>query len=816
MLLSNHFQDFLRDKGVEHQRTVPYCSAQNGIVERSHYTLRDMVRSMLVHSRLSKQYWGAALLYATEICNVMPHPDAKQETTPHEIVFGKKPNMSKFKVFGCDAYAVSKGKYRNKLEPRSKRYIFVGLAENQKGWKLQDPETLTVSVHRDVIFHEDMFTHSNSDTGVYNFRPEDFLTDTPIEGGCQISMEDINEVADDSPSENNVHEMEDSPSENIESENGAESNQSSTGHNNVDFQDESESEENLCPQIEQTIPIRRSNRRREAPRAYWMVQPDEASEEISRAARLENVKARDIQIPKTVREALDSDYKREWLEAMHQEFRSLIKNGSWRNETPPDENQAIDSKWIFTVKPKPDGSIDRFKARLVIRGFTQRYGVDYLETFAPVAKTTSIRTILALAAKHNYKLRHVDFETVYLNGDLDEEIWMKLPQDSHFLFSDAGDENIHQSTVRLLKGLYGLKQAGRVWNRQINDFLISIGFTRAKADPCIYTKHEGGRIFILGLYVDDCLIAYSHDSDLTDVLKSLKARYNIKDLGQPQQILGMQVSQGPGNEIKIFQEQYIKDLLKRFRIENCNPAATPHLPGFKYSGDMGEPLDKGIPYAELIGSLNWASVTTRPDISYIVSKLCRHVSKPTDLLWKAAKHVLRYLKGTATLGLQYHQSPDEESLQGYTDSDWAGDLDNRKSTSGFCYILSGSLISWRSKLQQSIALSASEAEYMAACFATREAVWIRRLLEELTGTALDQPTVLKADNNGCISLSENWRADQRTKHIEVQYHFLREQVEAKVVSLVKESTHDIVADSLTKPVPKPKFLWCRDQFGLVE
>jgi hypothetical protein len=559
---------------------------------------------------------------------------------------------------------------------------------------------------------------------------------------------------------------------------------------------------------------------------YWLFQsrdPGDADEVAMAVSRIpaEQPKAIDVPVPQTVKEALNGGHAPQWREAMHREFRSLIRNGTWRPEACPPGRNAIASKWVFKVKPTSEGFVDSFKARLVIRGFTQRYGVDYLETFSPVAKATSIRTILALAALQRKKLRHVDFETAYLNGSLEEEIWMTLPQDSCFLFAHAREQAPKDSAVRLLKGLYGLKQSGRLWNRQIDALLRKIGFERSQSDPCLYIKtYEDNQTMILGLYVDDCLVAYDQEWQMKEVLDQLKEVYALKDLGQPSQILGIQVECFEDGDVKIHQARYIEELLVRFGMADCNDTPIPQAPWVFLTADMSPSVDadvaamKKVPYAELVGSLNWLATSARPDIAQTVSKLCRFVSNPGPEHWKAAKQVLRYLKGTKSHGLRYRHNGNQE-LFGYQDSDWAGDRDTRRSTSGFGFTLADALVSWRSKLQTSVALSSTEAEYMACCFATREAVWLRRLLKE-AGVDVQGPTILHEDNSGCVSLAGNWRADQRTKHIDVQYHYVREQVEAKTVQLKRVATNKMIADALTKPVPRPKFEWCREHFGMEE
>jgi hypothetical protein len=673
------------------------------------------------------------------------------------------------------------------------------VARNQKGWKLQDPESKECFVYRHVIFHETTFTRG------------------PNQPSQSIDLADLLEANDapDAAISGNGSDADDSSAVNHE--------QAEEQHPGADAE---ESDGPADVEASVGVDLRRSSRVRRPVQPYWLVQArDEGeAEEVAMAVTHRQgaqLKAIDVPVPQTVKEALNGAHAKQWREAMHREFKSLIRNGTWRPESCPPGRNAIASKWVFKVKPNSEGFVDSFKARLVIRGFTQRYGVDYLETFSPVAKATSIRTILALAALHRKKLRHVDFETAYLNGTLEEEIWMTLPQDSCFLFASSRDQAAEDWTVRLLKGLYGLKQSGRLWNRQIDALLRKIGFKRSQADPCLYIKtYDNNERMILGLYVDDCLIAYDQEWQMKEVLDQLKEVYALKDLGQPTQILGIQVESFENGDVKIHQARYIEELLVRFGMDDCNESPIPQAPSLFLTQDMSPSTEadreamKKVPYAELVGSLNWLATSARPDIAQTVSKLCRFVSNPGPEHWKAGKQVLRYLKGTKSYGLRYRHDGNRELL-GYQDSDWAGDKDTRRSTSGFGFALAGALVSWRSKLQTSVALSSTEAEYMACCFATREAVWLRRLLME-TGLQVAGPTILHEDNSGCVSLSGNWRADQRTKHIDVQYHFVREQVEAKTVQLKRVATNKMVADALTKPVPRPKFEWCREHFGMEE
>jgi hypothetical protein len=292
----------------------------------------------------------------------------------------------------------------------------------------------------------------------------------------------------------------------------------------------------------------------------------------------------------------------------------------------------------------------------------------------------------------------------------------------------------------------------------------------------------------------------------------------MKDLGRPEQFLGMQIEYDEDGSISLGQERYIEDLLSKFNVSNCNQTSTPYIAGLKLekfpkTANGEEEVISDKPYAQLVGSLNWLATSSRPDIATATNQLCRFVSKPHHSHWKAAIEVLRYLSGTRKSVLRFKRSEEGGRLRGFCDSDWASDT-TRKSTSGYCFKYGNSLISWSSKLQSSVALSSTEAEYITACSATREAVWLRQLLCELGHSQDGAPTALYEDNEGCISLSENWRAERRTKHIEIQYHYVREQVEAKRVKLERISTAKQPADGFTKALPKPKFQWCCEQWNI--
>jgi hypothetical protein len=528
---------------------------------------------------------------------------------------------------------------------------------------------------------------------------------------------------------------------------------------------------------------------------------------------LTNVFASGVAIPTTFAGAVnDPVYGSNWLEAARKEMESIRSRSTYIVMALPTDRKAIDCKWVFAVKADANGCIEKFKARLVVKGFSQRPGLDYDETFAPVAHNDTQRLIMALAVNNGLRLRQADILSAFLCGDIDFEIYMKQPEG----FMDRSHPD---HVCKLEKGLYGLKQAGHLFNQKLNAYLTNeLKFTRCNCDPCLYYINEGGDFILLSLHVDDMLFAHNCEEKVEHIMKRLHDTFGIKDLGSPVKLLGIRVRHDfSAHSVSLDQEVYVDELLSRFNMVHSKEVCTPHQPGVYLTEDMcpSSQSDKfvmaDIPYAELVGGLNFLATRTRPDISYIVSQLCRFMHNPGLAHWRAAKRVLRYLKGTKSLGLMYYGRDD---VKGATDSDWAGDPDQRRSTSGFVFKLSNGPVSWKSQRQRSTALSALEAEYMAQCSAARQAAWLHQLLSETT--ARGGPIILYGDNQGSQAVAKNRKTDAKTKHIQVQYHFTRDKVEDKTIQLQYCQTDLMIADYLTKPVSAVKFKWCRTAIGMVD
>jgi len=509
--------------------------------------------------------------------------------------------------------------------------------------------------------------------------------------------------------------------------------------------------------------------------------------------------------PATMEAALASDQAEQWQRAMDEEMASLLANRTWTLEQTPPGVNPIPVKWVYKLKRDSIGNIERFKARLVAKGFRQREGIDYEEVFAPVSKYATLRAVLAMAAAQDLEIHQLDIKTAFLNGELEEEVYTAQPPG----YEEGGAD----LSCHLHKALYGLKQAPRAWHQRLKADLEEMGFVESEADAGLFTLSTGSASLYLLVYVDDLMLVTSDTALLTEIKNKIMAKYDARDLGEATFFLGMDILRDrSARTIKLAQSRQIHDLLDKYGMLEAKPASTPLGSAIKLTKD-GEPLDRTTyDYASLIGSLMYLSICTRPDISQAVGALARYMACPTVAHWQAGKTILRYLSGTASHGITFGAG--SPGLQAYCDADYAGDTDTRRSTTGYVFILHGGAITWASRLQQTVAASTTEAEYMAAAAAVKEALWLRKLMSALQQ---DPVTVtIKADNQRAIKLLKNPVFLMRSKHIDVIYHFARERVARKEVNFAYIQTDAMAADALTKPVTPTKCAFCREAMGIID
>jgi len=500
--------------------------------------------------------------------------------------------------------------------------------------------------------------------------------------------------------------------------------------------------------------------------------------------------------PTTVRAALrDPD----WQQAMQAEFDALQANGTWTLVPCPAHANIITGKWLFKNKLQPDGSLERRKARWVVRGFSQRPGVDFHQTFSPVVKPATIRTVLHLAATRRWPVHQLDVKNAFLHGDLTERVYCYQP---------AGfvDKDRPTHVCQLVKSLYGLKQAPRAWFLRLGGHLLRMGFAASRSDSSLFIYQRGVHAAYLLVYVDDIILTASSPALLRQIVDQLRQEFAIKDLGELRFFLGIQVRRDQAG-FHLNQAQYTEDILERAGMANCKPASTPVDVTPKLSAKAGEPAADGAFYRSITGALQYLTLT-RPDIAYGVNQACLHMHSPRDVHWNLVKRILRYLRGTIDTGIIISAAP-STTLKVYSDADWAGCPDTRRSTSGYCVFLGDSLVSWSSKRQTTVSRSSAEAEYRAVANAAAECCWLRNLLRELH-VGIDKATVIYCDNVSAVYLSENPVHHRRTKHVELDIHFVREKVALGQFKVLHIPTRYQFADIMTKGLPTPLFTEFRD------
>jgi hypothetical protein len=509
--------------------------------------------------------------------------------------------------------------------------------------------------------------------------------------------------------------------------------------------------------------------------------------------------------PATVEELEKSPEAAKWRTAMQKELDSLQEMGTWELVPAPMGKNIVDCKWIFRYKYDENGNVNRYKARLVAKGFSQEYGIDYLETFSPVVRLGTLRTVLAFALQKKMHIHQMDVTTAFLNGYLMEDVYMKQPP-------GAVDSNKPDHVCKLKRSLYGLKQAPRCWNVVLDQYLLEIGFQRSKKDTCLYILRDP--FILLTIYVDDLVMVTQQEEDLQWLKKQLLKKFKMVDMGVLHHILGIKVEQ-QNNCLHMSQETYINGLLKKYRLEDVKVVSTPantsvHLQ--KHTEDSESKLVDIKSYQSMVGSLLYCALGTRPDIQYAVSTVAQFNSQPDQSHLTAVKRIFAYLKGTSHLKLTYHRLPTPAPLIGYCDADFARDPTERKSVSGYTFLMSGGAITWYSGKQKCVSVSTSNAEYIALGVAAREALFLKHLLEEM-GEECRSVKIME-DNQPTLAMTQNPVYHGKQKHIGIQHHFIRDEVQQGTIVLEYCPTEMMIADVLTKPLIKGRHQIMTEQLGL--
>ena len=552
--LSDEFKHYLKECGIRSESTAAYSPQQNGVSERLNRTLVEAARSMLSYSGLSYAYWAEAVATATYLRNRMVSAAIKSGQTPYQSWYGKKPNLEHTRVFGCTVYVHIPDGDRKKLDKKAQKLRFIGYTETAGNYKVWDDKKQKCYVRHDVIFNENDFSTSSVTS-----EQEPVSTEEPSEE-VQIELE-----------------------------------------NQEERQVESEAREQLEP-------VRQSQRTKKAPVRYGLDEFADTAKQVNHDAKL----SQKIEEPTTIKDALSGSHSKEWKLAADQEYSSLMENDTWELVKLPKGRETVGCKWVFRVKYDGEGKIHCYKGRLVAQGFTQKYGIDYDEIFSPVARFSTIRTLLAFAVERKMQIHQMDVVSAFLNGELREEIYMQQPPG----YIQSGKEEL---VCKLKKSIYGLKQSPRCWNERFCEHLKSLGFKESGADPCVFIRENSKKkLEVIAVYVDDLLLIAETLEEIEQMKRSLSDTFKMKDMGQLQYCLGVNFKWNESG-ISLCQKQYLLRILEKFGMAEANTVSTPMDPNVKLVKDdkYSKKVDPLL-YQSMVGSLLHAARATRPDIAHAV------------------------------------------------------------------------------------------------------------------------------------------------------------------------------------------------------
>ena len=764
---SKAFMDYCSQGGISVEFTSPHSQAQNPI-ERSWRTIMGSAKAMMFYAGRDKSLWPYAVSTAVYLYNRTPRVFIHGRV-PFTEVTGKVPNLSHLRVWGCDAYKHVQKEHRTKFGDKAVPCIFVGYGDrtgtdsllvSHPGYALLDPATGKLSISGHVTFNEGWRTMPNPPLD-----PKDLVTDSGGQGDAKESPR--HDAISDSGGQGDAEEDEDD-GDGLESD----------------------------PMVNYA--------------ASSMFYKEEMEAAILAAIQEAEFNV-DSPVPKTYKEIDKFPDKKMWYEADKKEYDSLMLNKTWRlvkRSSLPRGQRVLPSRTVYRRKFNSDGTVNKCKARFVACGYGQTYGLDYFETWSPVARITSVRILMSIVGARGWCTRQLDVETAFLHARLEEDVYVEQMK-GHVVhkLNDDDDDDL-DLVYKLNRSLYGIKQAPRRWFETLTEFLTEFGLKPSLYDPAVHLFRKGDDVTaIVVLWVDDLMIAYRDKPWIEQFIKALKGKFPITDLGPITYCIGMHITYHSNGSVSISQEKYTDDILARFNMADCNPVKTPMVTGTTFSLSESPKEDspdwekaKQLPYQSLIGSYMFLAIGTRPDIAYAVNCASRVMVRWSENHWKLAKRIMQYLKGTRSLSITYGgKGETNPPLVAYADADYAADKDTRRSTTGFVCLLNNGPVAWKSQLQKSVSLSTAEAEYMALCSCTQEVVYLRNFLTDI-GCKQSKPTNLFEDNQACIHLAKNPIISNRSKHIDIRYHYTREVLETGKIMIEHVSTDKQVADLLTKPL----------------
>ena len=749
---SQEFKDIIIENRIRHESSCPHSPHQLGLIERCWQTIFNMARSILFESRVPAHLWPYIVKSAAYIRNRCYNH--RLNKTPLEAATGRKPNLAALHLFGCKCFGYN-NQHKTKLEPRAKPSVFVGYDDHSPSYLLYHPESGRVSKVRCVRFTSTPY-YSESTPEVHH-GSNDCQPGTPM-------VESTDPIVESPPSRHEVpdqHQMEQPPQTHTE---------------------------------ERRYPIRQRNNT-----DRFGINSDE-NEDLSvddyEYVSTLNICCNILSVPNTYRDAIMSPEKNKWVRAMAEQIAALEANNTYELVEPPPGIKPVGGRWTYRIKLDPNETLE-YKARWVARGFSQKFGLDFDETFAPTARVTSVRIFCQICISMKLIMEQLDVNNAYLHSNIDRPVYMIQP---------TGFIKNPNLVCKLNKSLYGLKQSARLWNSTIDKFLKSEGLITSLNDPCVYYKINSTVILYVLIWVDDIIVSGNSCELIGDFKEKLSKRFKVKSMGPLSWFLGIQFKISD-TVISMNQSMYINNILTRFGMNDCAPKTLPCDPSIhSILRNKSKPMKDPTLYRELVGSLIYLMYCTRPDITFVVNILSQFMSAPMDIHMNIARGVLKYLKYTIHYDLKYVDTQDELRVFGYSDSDFASSAD-RRSISGYCFKLNpnSALIAWKTKKQTLVADSTCECEYVALAEATKEANFLRQYFAELTQAPRKTVTIY-VDNQSSIALAHHHAFHKRSKHIDTKYHFVRSYLENQYIKVIYVPTADNIADIFTKAVNGQKLL----------
>lgn len=753
--VSHQLKNLCKQKGIKIEYTIPRTPEQNGVAERYNRTLLDKARCLIFDAKMEKVFWEEAVATSAFLANRTPSSTLPENKTPAELWYKQKPNLNKIKIFGCTSYVhIPAEDRKGKLDSRSQKMFLVGYTDN--GYRLWNSKDQNIISARNVVFDETKMMNQEN---------------KKVEKEVSYQNEDMESVSNGSS--NPV-------SEEFYLDNGS-----------------NENEENIVENDNEERP-RRQTRLPEKFKDYNM---DDGLMAALLTGNLES------DVPQTYSEAVSIGNG--WETAIQSELDALNKSGTWKIIKRPAGVKTIDSRWVFRQKEN-NGEVLK-KARLVARGY-QQSEYDSIEVYSPVARLLSVRVLLSLCIESDLFVSQLDVKCAFLNGDLPEPVFMEIP-DGVKVNCKPKSEYI----CKLVKSLYGLREAPKCWYEKLHFHLLDLGFKRSQSDPCLYFNKN---IYLL-LHVDDIMLFSKCNQKLRIFKQKLMSQFDMHDLSPKCQenfsltFLGLVIEKSK-NQLFLSQKELIRKILNKFNMKECKISNIPIQPRLNLKiNDVSNLQNSNLPYRELIGFLMYLMLGTRPDLSYSIYFFSRFQNCYTQEHYTYLKNVLRYLKSTEDFGIKFEKSVTQEShniISAFADADYANDQNDRKSISGFGIKIYNNFVFWKSKKQATVSLSSSEAEYISLSDCTTECLFVGQLLSEI----LDQnvfPVSIYEDNQSCIKMS-NTLETKRSKHIDVKHHFVRQCVNDNKIKLFYVPTSDQIADIFTKPLAAPKFKNFRDKLNV--